>query len=37
MLREKKDFDTADYIRDELTKRDIVFEDTPDGAPWRTK
>ncbi len=37
ILREKKDFDTADYIRDELTKRDIVVEDTPDGARWHTK
>ena len=36
-LRKKKDFDTADHIRDELTKRDIVVEDTPEGARWRTK
>lgn len=32
--REAKDFTEADRLRDELTARDIVVEDTPTGPVW---
>jgi len=33
-LREKKDFESADLIRDHLQKIGIVFKDTQDGTTW---
>jgi cysteinyl-tRNA synthetase len=33
--RERRDFATADRIRDELAARGIAIEDGPDGARWR--
>ncbi len=33
--RAAKDFAEADHIRDELTERGIVMEDTPNGPVWR--
>ncbi len=36
-LREKREFALADLIRDELIRRNIVVEDTPEGARWRMK
>lgn len=33
--RKKKDFATADAIRDELAAKNIVLEDTPSGVKWR--
>ncbi|WP_099204286.1 cysteine--tRNA ligase [Scatolibacter rhodanostii] len=33
--RKNKDWATADAIRDELTQRKIVLEDTPSGIKWR--
>lgn len=33
--RESKQFDTADYIRDELTRAGITLEDRRDGTTWR--
>jgi len=33
--RENKDFITSDRIRDQLTKSDIILEDTKDGTIWR--
>lgn len=34
-LREQKQWDLADEIRDELGELGIVLEDTPDGTEWR--
>jgi len=34
-LRKKKDFESADLIRDLLSERSIVLEDRPDGTLWR--
>ena len=33
-LREKKDFESAELIRDHLKKIGIVFKDTQDGTKW---
>ncbi len=33
--RRNKDWATADKIRDELTRRNIVLEDTPSGVKWK--
>ena len=33
--RKKKDFKTADKIRDELKSQGIVLEDTPKGVRWK--
>ena len=35
--RERKDFETADAIRDRLGELGIVLEDAPDGTTWRFK
>ena len=35
--RRRKDFATADRIRDELDAQGIVIEDTPEGARWRRR
>jgi cysteinyl-tRNA synthetase len=35
--KERKDYATADKIRDELTKLGIVIKDTKDGAKWSLK
>ncbi len=35
--RRKKDFKTADAIRDELTAMGILLEDTPQGPRWRRR
>jgi cysteinyl-tRNA synthetase len=34
-VRQKKDFETADLIRDRLTEMGVTVEDRPDGATWR--
>jgi cysteinyl-tRNA synthetase len=36
-LKGKKDFETADMIRDLLTERKITLEDRPDGTLWRAE
>jgi len=36
-LRKKKDFETADLIRNLLTERQISLEDRPDGTVWRAE
>jgi len=33
--RKRKDWETADYIRDELRKLGVILEDTPKGTIWR--
>lgn len=33
--RRNKDWDEADKVREELTKRGVVLEDTPQGTVWR--
>ncbi|HEX3031112.1 MAG TPA: cysteine--tRNA ligase [Bacillota bacterium] len=35
--RDKKDWPTADKIRDELGKLGVVIEDTPQGARWKKR
>ncbi|MEM3585733.1 MAG: cysteine--tRNA ligase [Candidatus Jordarchaeaceae archaeon] len=35
-FREKKDWKTADYIRDKLKEAGILLEDTKDGTTWKT-
>lgn len=35
--RQKKDWETADMIRDELKAIGIIIEDTPQGARWQIK
>ena len=35
--RQSKDFQKADKIREELSKKGIEIEDTPDGTIWRSK
>lgn len=35
--RQKKDWEMADFIRDALKEKDIVIEDTPQGARWQIK
>lgn len=35
--RASRDFATSDRIRDELTNRGIILEDTPDGVRWRRR
>ena len=34
-LRKKRDFETADLIRDRLQEKGVVLEDRPDGTIWR--
>ena len=36
-LREKKDWEASDYIRDEMYSSDIVLEDSDQGTGWRLK
>lgn len=36
-LRKKKDFETADIIRDRLKEQSITLEDRPDGTIWRAE
>ncbi len=36
-LRENGEFALADIIRDDLAKRNVVVEDTPEGARWRMR
>lgn len=33
--RSKKDWNTADYIRDRLAEKGIILEDTPQGCRWK--
>lgn len=35
--RKKKDWETADFIRDALKDINIIIEDTPQGTSWRLK
>jgi len=35
--RKNKDFKRSDEIRDELSAKGIILEDTPDGVKWRRK
>ena len=35
--RARKDWATADAIRDELVAMGIILEDTPQGVRWRRK
>ena len=35
LTRDRRDFATADRIRDELKQRGVVLEDTPQGVRWR--
>ena len=36
-VRKKKDFETADLIRDRLAEAKITLEDRPDGTVWRAE
>ncbi|MHB8124540.1 MAG: cysteine--tRNA ligase [Desulfitobacteriaceae bacterium] len=36
-LRQKKDWETADYIRDALKEVNVFIEDTPQGTRWKVK
>jgi cysteinyl-tRNA synthetase len=36
-LRKKKDFESADLIRNLLAERKITLEDRPDGTVWRAE
>jgi cysteinyl-tRNA synthetase len=36
-LRSQKQYQLADYIRDELAKLNIVIEDTPNGPRWKIR
>jgi cysteinyl-tRNA synthetase len=35
--RERKDYETADAIRDRLEAAGVLIEDTPDGSRWELK
>ena len=35
--RHRRDFSRADEIRDQLTERGIILEDTKDGVRWKGK
>src|SRR5262249_48073407 len=35
--RHRRDFSRADEIRDELSERGIILEDTKDGVRWKSK
>jgi len=35
--RSKKDFATADKIREELAEKGVVLEDDPEGTTWTVK
>ena len=35
--KEKKDWDTADFIRDQLNEINIEIKDTKDGSTWNNK
>jgi cysteinyl-tRNA synthetase len=34
-LKEKKDYATADLLRDSFAKRNIAIKDTKDGGEWK--